>query len=431
MRRGLRTGKKSYTFDDSGGSAGSADVSSSASSADALSVTAVTRRIKSLLENELGRITVEGEIGSFTRAASGHLYITLKDTGATLDAVMWRSAAGRLAFSPQEGDKVVARGTLSVYEPRGRYQLVIETMQPVGQGSLQQQFEEMVERLRAEGLFNPEHKKDLPEYPRVIGVATSPTGAAIRDILKVLKKRSPGLLVIVSPCIVQGPEAPAQIISAVQKLERWGGCDIIIVGRGGGSQEDLAAFNDEGVVRTVFHLKTPVVSAVGHEVDISLCDLVADVRAATPTEAAEIVSPDMKHLRERAVHLRKGLTQALCMRLAEDENRIKSLMQSPVLKNPMTMIEERVQRTDDLLERFQDAVTAAVTDREHALQLMATRLEGLSPLGILARGFSVTRTENRNVIKSVHEIKDGTVLRTRLADGEIISIANGQIESAP
>jgi len=238
MRRGLRTGRERPAA--GGGGEG------------VLTVSALTQQVKLLLERDLGQVAVTGEISKLIRAQSGHLYLTLKDAGAVLDVVLWRSAAARLSFAPAEGQAVVARGALTVYEPRGRYQLVATSLQPAGRGALQEKYEALVQKLRAEGLFAAEHKQPLPALPSAVGVVTSPTGAAVRDIIKILRRRLPGARIVLSPCLVQGAEAAPDIVAALDRLERWGGCDVIIVGRGGGSLEDLWAFNEESVARAIF-----------------------------------------------------------------------------------------------------------------------------------------------------------------------------------
>ncbi len=385
-----------------------------------LTVTQLTRQIKSTLES-LPRVLLEGEIGSLTRARSGHLYLTLKDGNAVIDVVMWRSAATRLRFEPAEGEKVLVRGELSVYEPRGRYQLIASSMRPVGAGDLQAKFERLVEQLRAEGLFEPTHKKALPPMPRTVGVVTSATGAAVRDIVKVLKKRAPGVRVVVSPCVVQGKEAIPQIVAALERIDRWGECDVLIVGRGGGSLEDLWAFNEELVARAVFNCRTPVVSAVGHEVDLSVCDLVADLRAATPSEAAEIVAPDLRAVRHHIVRLERTLSQALRGRIREAKLRLRSLLRAAVLRKPLDLLRRRQQQMDETLANLTEAVHDGLDGRRQSLHLAAARLEALSPLGVLARGYSVTLTESNEVIHEVEQAPVGSILRTRLQRGAIRS----------
>lgn len=382
-------------------------------------VTQLTRRIKGALEGAFARVMVEGEIGSLTRAASGHLYITLKDAGATLDVVMWRSAASRLRERIEEGMQVVVRGAVTVYAPRGRYQLVAHAIRPLGRGDLQARFEALVARLADEGLFEAEHKRPLPPWPKTIGVVTSPTGAAVRDIIKVLRRRMRGARIVVSPCRVQGERAAAEIVAALDRIEAWGGCDVLIVGRGGGSLEDLWAFNEEAVARRVFACATPVVSAVGHEVDLTVCDLVADLRAATPSEAAETVAPDLRAYARDMRRLETALARALLSRVREGRLRLRALAQSPALRRPLEMIRARAQRLDEAALALTDALRSAVETRRRRLELTAARLEGRSPLAVLARGFSLTTTATGTVLRDAAAVQPGDALVTHLAHGRV------------
>lgn len=388
---------------------------------DALSVTALTRKIKTLLEGGIGRVSVEGEISNITRASSGHIYLSLKDEHALISAVMWRSSAGRLGFEPVEGDKVIARGEISVYEPRGNYQLVISTMNPAGQGDLQRRFEELVAKLGEEGLFLSEHKKPLPSAPATVGVVTSATGAAFRDIIKVMQRRAPGVRIVLSPCLVQGKTAAQDIVRALARLERFGECDVIILGRGGGSLEDLWAFNEEPVARAIFAASTPVISAVGHEIDTSIADLVADFRAATPSEAAEAVVPDLSELSRRVMRLERALASALSGRLREGRIRLSALARSPVVRRPIDMIRRRQQQLDEMQESMSRAITSRADHIRNRLALAAARLEALSPLGVLARGYSLTMADGK-VITDAGAVKADDTLTTRVARGSIRSI---------
>lgn len=387
-----------------------------------LSVSALTRSIKTLLEGGLGRVAVEGEIANLKRAASGHLYFSLKDEYAALDVVMWRSAAAKLRFEPRDGERAEARGEITVYEPRGRYQLAASSLAPVGKGDLRRRFEELVEKLRAEGLFAPEHKKPLPEAPGTVGVVTSPAGAAVRDIIKILRRRMPGVRIVLSPCAVQGAAAAEEIAAALGRLDAWGGCDAIIVGRGGGSQEDLQAFNEEVVARAVFAAKTPVVSAVGHEVDITICDLVADYRAATPSEAAEAVVPDRAEYGRRVAALRRALARALLGRAREAELRVRALARSQAFARPLDLVRLRQQRLDEACARLRRASGEVAERRGGAVTAAAARLEALSPLGVLARGYSVTLdAATGRALKDAAGVRTGDEIRTRLGRGELRS----------
>ncbi len=395
--------------------------SSELSGSRGLTVSQLTRRIKGMLEGEFASVLVEGEVGSISRPPSGHLYLTLKDNRSIIDVVIWRSTVAKLAVMPQEGDKVEVKGGITLYEPRGRYQLVGTQLHRAGEGELRAEFEVMVRRLREEGLFNPEHKRELPKVPKVVGIVTSASGAAVRDIIKVARKRMPSVQLIVSPCVVQGEQAPLEIVAALQRLERWGGCELIIIGRGGGSLEDLTPFNDERVVREVFACTTPVISAVGHEVDVSICDLVADVRAATPSEAAEIGVPDVREKRRRVDYLQHRLVNALIGKLERAKSRVRLLAGRNGWKVPQSLVARDKQSIDYLVEKVMGLGKVLVEPKRNRLTLLAARLEGLSPLAILQRGYSVTRTLDNKVVKSSSELEPGCALKTNLAAGVIYS----------
>ena len=397
---------------------GSAEVGGSGK---VLTVSQLTKRIKTLLEGEFLTVLVEGEVGSVSAPASGHLYLTLKDSRSVLDVVVWRSTAGRLAALPREGEKIEVAGSITLYEPRGRYQLVASRINPAGAGELRAEFEVMVARLREEGLFSPEHKQELPAMPKVIGIVTSAAGAAVRDIIKVARKRMPSVELVVSPCTVQGSQAPEEIVAALSRMQRWGGCEVIIIGRGGGSLEDLAPFNDERVARAVFACTLPVVSAVGHEVDISICDLVADVRAATPSEAAEIVVPEVMDNFRKVELAQRRLDNALRSRLETAKSRVELLAHSRGWKVPEDLLAQNRQRLDYLAEKITVAGTSLLERKNNRLALVAARLEGLNPLGILRRGYSVTRTLENVVLRKAVEVEVGSKIRTTLAQGSVIS----------
>jgi len=385
-------------------------------------VSSLTRRIRALLASAFSRVAVEGEIGRLTVAGSGHVYFTLKDEGAVLEVVMWRSTVGRRSFPFAEGAKVVARGEIAVYEPRGRYQLVADSVRAVGEGDLYRRFEELKRRLQAEGLFDAAHKVSLPAWPRCVGIVTSPQGAALRDMLRILRRRCPGLRIVLAPCLVQGEGAAAEIATAIARLDRWGGCDVIIAGRGGGSLEDLWAFNEELVARAIFACRTPIVSAVGHETDFTIADLVADMRAATPSEAAERVAPDIGATRQRLQRLHRLLDQAVRSLLSRGKMRLRVLASSSVLRRPGEMIGMRQQRLDDATAGLARAIRRCAEAAQTRRNLAAARLEALSPLAVLRRGYSITRlAASGRILRQASEVICGDQLITRLAEGEIIS----------
>jgi exodeoxyribonuclease VII large subunit len=338
-----------------------------------LSVGELTRRIKGTLEGEYHDLWVKGELSGFKRSDRGHLYFTMKDGTAVLDCVMWKGASGRLSFEPKDGTEVEAFGSVSVYEPRGKYQLVVGEMRPAGLGALLLALEELRRRLTAEGLFDGARKRPLPRVPRVIGLVTSPTGAAVRDMMKVLRARWPAARIVLAPVRVQGEGAAAEIAAAIERFDRWGGADVLIVGRGGGSLEDLWAFNEEAVVRAVAGSRTPTISAVGHEVDWSLCDLAADVRAATPSNAAEIAVPDRGAMQARVEGLRPRLGHALLKWTADQRRRLERLQSAPAFRRPMERVHERQRTVDELVERSRRSLRASVAGARRRLSAVSER----------------------------------------------------------
>jgi exodeoxyribonuclease VII large subunit len=385
-------------------------------------VSQVTRIIKSLLEGNLGRVWVEGEISNFSAPRSGHYYFTLKDEHASIQCVMWRSSAAKAAFVPEDGIHVEVRGKVAVYEPQGRYQIVCDSIKSIREGTLQQKFEEMKAKLQEEGFFDLSHKKELPEFPKTVGIVTSGTGAVVRDIIRILKRRMPGINIIVSPCKVQGEGAKEDIVAALSNLDNSGMCDVIIVGRGGGSLEDLWAFNEEMVARAVFEAETPVVSAVGHETDFSITDLVADLRAATPSEAAEMVVGDIEGMREHFRESFKRLNNALSRNLEFYLMKLKNLYSRPVLCDPMTMVMLKEQHIDELSDQLIGGLEGCLNDYVSKLSLLATKLQALSPLNVMARGYSMTwLAEKRKLVRNVSEVTIDSLIETNLAEGMILS----------
>jgi exodeoxyribonuclease VII large subunit len=382
-------------------------------------VSELQSEIRALLESDYGKVWVEGEISGLRRYPSGHCYFTLKDSEAKLSAVLWRSTAERLRFDPEDGLAVRAHGHLTVYEPNGRYQMIVRSLQPLGAGPLQVAFEQMRKRLEKEGLFDPSHKRELPAFPRRAALVTSPAGAAVRDLIHVACRRWPLLELIVVPVRVQGEGAAQEIAAGVGVADRLG-CDLLVVGRGGGSPEDLWAFNEEVVARAVFQAKTPVVSAVGHEIDFSICDLVADVRAATPSAAAETITPDAADIRDQLDRLRERQARALQRRVRELKTRLAAVESSRALRRPLEVVRQGEQALDDLARRLARGAAAALRERKGGVERLAGRLEALSPLKVLARGFSVTMRDGR-VIRRAAEVSAGDELRTILREGEVRS----------
>jgi exodeoxyribonuclease VII large subunit len=384
-------------------------------------VSQLTGIIRRLIEDEpeLSDVWVEGEVSNFSRASSGHCYFTLKDAGSQIGCVMWRNIAQMQDALPVDGDLVLAHGRVAVYETGGRYQLYVDQFQPAGAGALYLQFEQLKARLEAEGLFAPERKRPLPDLPRCIGVVTSPTAAALRDVLNVLSRRYPLAEVLLSPTQVQGEAAPPQIVAALEALIARSDVDVIVVARGGGSLEDLWAFNDERVARAVAGSRIPVICGVGHETDFSLADFAADVRAPTPSAAAELVAPDRAELRAYVMGLAAALTAALRGAVEERRWRLGEQAQALAHLSPAVKLAQSRQRLDDLLGRAEAELRHALTLRRERLDGLAGRLAGVSPLGTLERGYAVVRCrETGNVVCSVEQVAPGDPLSIRVTDGE-------------
>ena len=387
-----------------------------------LSVSELTRLVRGHLEEAFPEVWVRGEISNLRRPNSGHLYFTLKDESAQLATVMFRELARRLKFQLEDGQGVRAYGRISVYEPRGQYQLVALRLEPEGIGALELAFQQLKEKLEKEGLFRPERKKPIPRFPEHIGLVTSPSGAAIMDILKVLERRFPVLRVTLFPVRVQGEGAAGEIAFAIDELNRLGGPDVLIVGRGGGSLEDLWAFNEEVVARAIARSAIPIVSAVGHEINVTISDLVADRRALTPTEAAQSVAPDREQLGEMLEDLRERLWRGLGEFVDERSARLDVVVRVLEMAHPERLLREGEQRTDELVLRLFNAIRTVAELSRSRLTSAISRLEALSPLKVLSRGFSVTiRQRDGKVIASHEDVSRGEEIRTLLARGRLTS----------
>jgi len=380
-----------------------------------LSVTHLTRQIKGALENVFPPLWVEGEISDFSAASSGHYYFTLKDENCQIRAVMFRREAGRLPFLPEDGMSVLLLGRLTVYEARGNYQLIVDDMEPRGLGAIRQALEQLRVRLEVEGLFDADRKKDLPAFPTCIGVVTSRTGAAIRDITKVLRDRDAPVRLLLSPALVQGKEAPDSIISALEALIESGDAEVIIVGRGGGSFEDLLPFSDEKVVRVVAECPIPIVSAVGHEIDISLCDLAADVRASTPSVAAEMVSESRDSLLGGLQYMASRLTAATRLSTGEARSRISVI--GSRLTHPRHLLEQGKMRLDDLSFRLTSHTRSRLTEAKSELRHLAGLLSSLGPQAVLDRGYAVVQKEDGVLVRDPKQVTVGEELDIRVAEG--------------
>ncbi|CCG88022.1 exodeoxyribonuclease VII large subunit [Erwinia piriflorinigrans] len=429
-------------------------------------VSRLNSTVRKLLEIEMGQVWLSAEISNFSQPSSGHWYFTLKDDTAQVRCAMFRNGNRRVTFRPQNGQQVLVRATITLYEPRGDYQLIAESMQPAGDGLLQQQFDRLKQRLMTEGLFEQRHKKPLPDPARQVGVITSSSGAALHDVLRVLQRRDPSLPVVIYPTPVQGAEAPTGIVRAIELANARNECDVLIVGRGGGSLEDLCSFNDERVARAIYASRIPIVSAVGHETDVTIADFVADLRAPTPSAAAELVSRDqidrlrqlqsqqqrmemamdyylarqqstftrLQHrLQQQHPQLRlarqqtalmkvqRRLDDALQQHLRQATRRQEQLGQRLNAFRPEMRIERAGQQLQQQQYRLQQAMQQQLSAGKQHFGQLAARLEGVSPLATLARGFSVTSTADGQVIKKTRQLHQGDTLKTRLDDGWVES----------
>lgn len=430
------------------------------------SVSQLNNAARQMLESHFSQIWLTGEISNFTQPVSGHWYLTLKDENAQVRCAMFRMKNLRVAFRPQNGMQVLVRANVSLYEPRGDYQLIIESMHPAGEGLLQQQFEALKMKLAAEGLFAQNFKKNLPHFSRAVGVITSSTGAALQDILHILARRDPSLNVVIYPTAVQGKEAAAEIVQMIELANVRQEVDVLIVGRGGGSLEDLWCFNEESVARAIFRSTLPIISAVGHETDVTIADFVADLRAPTPSAAAELVSRNQEELIQQLRYQQQRLGMAFDRLFSEKGQRLKQLMLRLQNQHPQNQLRIQQTKNEQLaqrlhfamlrqLEKTQQKLTALslclaqnplpyriqrhqqqlvqlqgrlhfsasrqLTERQNRLAILCGKLDGLSPLKVLARGYSIATTEQGKTITSMNDVKRGDEITTKFADGSIRS----------
>lgn len=385
-----------------------------------LSVSEVTRLIKSSLERDFPHVWIQGEISNCKQHSSGHYYFTLKDEGAQMSAVLWRSRATALSVNLEDGMKVQVRGAITVYAPRGNYQIDVLQVLPVGIGELQLAFERLKQKLAAEGLFDASRKKPLPEFPSSIGVVTSVTGAALHDILSVLSRRFPALEVVVSPVRVQGEGAAQEIVDALREMNRYGGVEVIIVGRGGGSLEDLWAFNEEVVARAIAASAIPVVSAVGHEIDFSISDFVADLRAPTPSAAAELIVRDRVEILELLRNICYTMRQSLEDRVSTLKERMGSLVSSYSFNRPKDLFHQYAQRLDEL-ERGLSLASSHIFDRvQQHHEALYQQLQALSPRNVLSRGYAIIRKDQRPVTRAA-ELSEGDRAEIEFHDARVLT----------
>jgi len=429
-----------------------------------LQVSELTKKVRFILESELNRVWLCGEISNFVGASSGHWYLSLKDSKSQVRCAMFKGANRSVRLSPRNGQQVLVRAKVSLYEPRGDFQLIIEQMEDAGTGMLRQQFEQLKQKLNAEGLFNDYNKQVIPKHLQTIGIVTSPTGAAVKDILTVLKRRNPNLKVIIYPALVQGQQASEDIVNAINLANQRKECDVLIVGRGGGSLEDLWSFNEESVVRAVYQSELAIISAVGHEIDTTLCDYAADLRAATPSAAAELVSQDTSELSDKITSLNLRLINANKKELLKNSNSLLHLSHRLSRVHPVQQLQSQQQKLDELDFRLKQVIarnkqdyklktqqlnqrlqilsplngikgnTESITQLRHRLinaikngqqskqQQFAhviNQLQIVSPLATIARGYSVIRDDKHNIVKSIAQVTKKQELTLQLSDGKI------------
>ena len=384
-----------------------------------ITVTELNEYIKSLLDGDtiLKKIAVKGEISNFRPNSSGHLYFTLKDEGGAVRCVMFRALAQKLKFMPENGMKVIAIGGVSAFVRDGQYQLYLSALTPDGIGDLYAAFEQLKRRLGAEGLFDPARKKTIPKYPRLIAIVTSPTGAAIQDMLRILKKRYPIARVLVVPVKVQGAGAAEEIAAAITYLNTKRYIDVIITGRGGGSIEDLWCFNEEVVARAIAASRIPVVSAVGHEPDVTISDFAADLRAATPSNAAELVTPDAAELLLRLEERRTALARTMLARFDTARKRLNDLSEKRVFASPFGYFDEKRMMLDYLSDRFRTVAERQLTVQNHRLANAAARLDAMSPLKVLGRGYAIALDDSQKAVRNAETLHPGDRLCVRFASG--------------
>lgn len=394
-----------------------------------LTVSQLTKQIKSCLEDKFVDIWVTGEISNYTKHSSGHHYFTIKDDKAELSCTLWRTTAAGIKVNLKDGMKVVLYGDVGVYMLRGRYQLSVKWIVEEGVGKLELKFRELKERLLSEGLFDEQHKKPLPKYPKSIGIVTSLTGAAVRDMINVLRRRMPSCRIIICPTAVQGPGAANEIADRIGMLNSYGRIDLMIVGRGGGSLEDLWAFNEEAVARAIFDSEIPVISAVGHQVDYTISDFVADLRAPTPSAAAEIAVPDygdvLSQIRDMSQRLHGGIARTI-----EDlRYRVERASESYLFRKPEEMLRGVQQRVDDLHTRVVGAMQYRIERAQNRLELINEKLGALSPRAVLDRGYSVCRTyPGLEIIRKSSQVAESDGIKVELSSGSIIGTVNETID---
>ncbi|MEK6766748.1 MAG: exodeoxyribonuclease VII large subunit [Planctomycetota bacterium] len=385
-------------------------------------VSEITRQIRTSLEYNFSNISILGEISNVRKPSSGHIYLTLKDKNSQLQAVVFRNVANKIKFELKDGMEVITFGSVTVYEPRGQYQLIINKVEPKGVGALQLAFQQLKEKLEKEGLFDQTHKKPIPFIPQKIGIVTSPTGAAIKDILNIIDRRFANVEILIYPVKVQGEGAAQEIAEAITKLNTLTDIDVIIAGRGGGSLEDLWAFNEEIVARSIYNSRIPIISAVGHEIDITIADLVADKRALTPSEAGELVVPRKDLLLDMLEKLETRLLQSLTGKLRLSKDKLVRITNSYAMRQPFDRLRRWQQRLDEFAQRLKLNITHALNTEREKLSGIAGKLESLSPLNVLKRGYTITtRLENNKSLREVKGLNKEDKIKTSFSKGSVIS----------
>ena len=393
-----------------------------------LTVSQLNFYVKSILDSDqrLNYVFLGGEISNLTdHYRSGHIYLSLKDNKSVIRAVMFAGNARNLKFKPMEGMKVICRGRVTLYEATGQYQYYIEDMQPDGIGALYQAYEQLKEKLQSKGLFDQSHKKPIPYCPKTIGVITSPTGAAVQDIKNILTRRFPSVNIVLCPVLVQGDNAVPQLVDAVNKLNEYDLCDTIIIGRGGGSIEDLWAFNDENLAYAIYNSHIPVISAVGHETDFTICDFVSDLRAPTPSAGAELAVPDRNEILQNLDAQRQYLSSLMDKRLIENNNIVSEMTTKLLSLSPDDKIAKLYNDLDFLSQKYENISNRIFQNTANKIELLATKLESLNPVSTLKRGYSVV-TNNDKTVTSVKDVKNGDTLAINVTDGKIISKVIGE-----
>ena len=388
----------------------------------ALTVTQLNEYIKGIIDRDvrLSDVCLKGEISNFkNHYSTGHFYFTLKDEGSMIRAIMFRSSASKLPFLPEDGMKVVAHGRIAAFVRDGQYQIYCDSMEPDGVGALYIAYEQLKRKLEAEGLFDPARKKPLPKIPSRVGIITSATGAAIRDMINVCGRRFPFATLVLYPSLVQGPDAPAQLIEGVRYFNETKSVDVLIIGRGGGSIEDLWAFNNEELAREIAASAIPVISAVGHETDFTICDFVADRRAPTPSAAAELAVPETGELKRKIDHIVDRESAVLSALIAARREKLSYFAGSRALTNPMAFIDDKKMQTAMVGERLMHLTEQSVTAKKAAMQSLCAKLSAMNPLAVLSRGYSAVYDKNGGVVKSICDVQPGDAIRVETGDGAI------------